>query len=59
MSNPYAEFGSRKKYLQWLADDHNLPLRTVLAIADLLGESEDFDGLVNACEDAASNQDYQ
>lgn len=51
----YLEYGaeSRAEYLEMLADDYDLPLSTVRALADVLGPSEDFDGLVTALEDAA------
>lgn len=45
-------FESREEYLSDLADTYNLDLSIVWALADLLGPNEDFDGLVNACEDA-------
>lgn len=51
----YQEQGytNRKEYLTWLAVDFGLPDETVFLLASLLGESEDFDGLVCACEDVA------
>jgi hypothetical protein len=54
MSNPYTEQGykDRADYLACLADDYGVDLDTVIAIADLLGPSEDFDGLVTAVEGA-------
>jgi hypothetical protein len=36
---------TRKAYLAGLADDYGVPLATVLVLADLLGETEDYDGL--------------
>lgn len=47
--NIYQENGyeSREDYLQCLADDYGVPYESVLIIADLLGESEMFDGLVS------------
>jgi len=45
-------YDSRDDYLQCLADDYNLPLEFVYELADLLGESEMFDGLISALEDA-------
>ena len=44
-------FESRNAYLQDLADDNGVNLETVLALADLLGPNEDFDGLVTELED--------
>jgi hypothetical protein len=51
----YTEEGyeSRRAYLDSLADDFGLDRDTVYALAGILGSSEDFDGLVIACEDAA------
>jgi hypothetical protein len=50
----YLEYGceSRAEYLAMLADEYCLSVRTVQALADVLGPVEDFDGLVCACEDA-------
>lgn len=49
----YTENGytDRKEYLDNLADDFGIDNETVYALADVLGESEDFDGLVSALED--------
>jgi hypothetical protein len=43
----YRENGykDRKEYLECIAKDYGVSLENVLAVADLLGESEDFDGL--------------
>lgn len=51
--NPYedAGFESRKEYLENLADDYGLPLDHVQALADILGPSEDFDGLISMLND--------
>lgn len=53
----YLEHGceTREEYLKQLADDNGLPLDVVQSLADVLGPTEDFDGLVNACEDAADS----
>ena len=55
--NIYIEngFESRNDYLIFLSEEYGVGLETVHALADLLGESEDFDGLVNALEDAESD----
>lgn len=52
--NPYTEMGyaDRAAYLRSLAEEYGLLIVEVEAMADLLGPSEDFDGLVNACRDA-------
>ena len=44
-------YTNRHDYLNSLAEDYGIDLNTVLAIADMLGPSEDFDGLVTALED--------
>lgn len=50
----YQEHGctSRDDYLQSLSEDYGVPLDAVLAISDVLGPDEDFDGLVSSLEDA-------
>jgi len=42
---------SRRDYLQSLADDFGVDESIVLALAGMLGASEDFDGLVTELED--------
>ena len=44
-------FATRKQYLEHLAEDFGISKGDVFAIADLLGESEDFDGLITTLED--------
>ena len=44
-------YENRKDYLESLAEDYNISFLTVLSLADILGPSEDFDGLINALED--------
>lgn len=53
--NAYKEngFNSRRDYLDDLADNMGVDKAAVYALADLLGPSEDFDGLVTALEDMA------
>jgi hypothetical protein len=46
-------YENRRAYLMGLADDFGLDPREVFAMASVLGSSEDFDGLVCACEDRA------
>lgn len=46
-------FESRKEYLLDLADNMGLDPSIVFALADMLGSSEDFDGLVTSLEDYA------
>ncbi len=45
-------YTDRKDYLQCMSDDYDVPLDVVESLADVLGESEMFDGLVSALEDA-------
>jgi hypothetical protein len=49
----YTEAGyvSRNDYLMCLAEDYGIQAGIVIGIADLLGPSEDFDGLISALED--------
>lgn len=53
----YKEQGytSRRDYLECLADDLGVDVKTVFTMADLLGPSEDFDGLVTSLEDYAND----
>jgi hypothetical protein len=44
-------FANRAAYLADLADQYGVPVATVLALADILGPNEDFDGLVTEIED--------
>ena len=55
MSNVYTQNGykNRRDYLENLADDHGVHIDTVQAVADMLGENEDFDGRVTSIEDYA------
>jgi len=46
--NGYAD---RQDYLDDLADNMGVDRSVVSALADLLGETEDFDGLVTSLED--------
>jgi len=49
--NPYTNNGyeNRSDYLESLCEEY--PRETVYALADILGPSEDFDGLVTSLED--------
>jgi len=53
----YTDHGyeNRTDYLTQLADDHGVSLDAVFAIAELLGECEDFDGLVCAVQDMSED----
>lgn len=54
MGNIYKEKGyfSRRDYLRSLADEYDLPDDVVYQAAEVLGPSEDFDGLLSMLEDA-------
>lgn len=56
--NKYAEYGkgTREDYLKGLAEDYGVDYEAVQMLADMLGPSEDFDGLINALED---NEDWR
>ena len=57
--NAYIQNGykDRDDYLQCMSDDYGMPIEVIYSLADMLGESEDFDGLVSALEDA-ENMDW-
>ena len=42
----------RAEYLEALTDEYGVSLREVLALADVLGPDEDFDGLLTSLQDA-------
>lgn len=44
-------YKDRAEYLSALSEDYGVDIETVQCLADLLGESEDFDGLISALED--------
>lgn len=44
-------YSDRQDYLDDLADNMGVARSTVYALADLLGENEDFDGLVTSLQD--------
>lgn len=45
-------FNSREEYLKDVAASTGFDEDTVFAVADMLGPSEDFDGLINCLNDA-------
>lgn len=49
----YEEYGynDRNEYLYGVAKDYGVDTETVFALADVLGEDEDFDGLIAMVED--------
>ena len=44
-------YTDKAQYLEALADNYNIDLDEVEALADLLGDTELFDGLVTSLED--------
>ncbi len=53
MTNVYKDNGyeNREDYLKGLADDFGVDEAVVFGMAEILGEDEDFDGLVCELED--------
>ena len=53
MENIYNQKGykNRKDYLVSIADEYGIEESTVFFIANILGEAEDFDGLISTIED--------
>ena len=41
----------RDAYLRELSEDYGVPMYVVRSLSDMLGPSEDYDGLVSALED--------
>jgi len=50
--NVYQEHGykDRNEYLKCLAEEYNVSYYMLLTLADALGPSEDFDGLISELE---------
>ena len=48
-------YENRGGYLKSLAEDYGIELHIVESIAGLLGENEDFDGLVTSLQDYTGN----
>lgn len=44
-------YTNREDYLEGLSEEFDIPLIEVRALADILGEDEDFDALVTQLED--------
>ena len=55
--NVYIEngFKNRTEYLENLADNFGTDKGTVFMLAEFLGQSEDFDGLITSLEDYLQN----
>lgn len=51
--NPYIENGyrSREQYFESLSEEYNVSLEVIIEMAEFMGQSEDFDGLVNMIKD--------
>ena len=45
-------YANRDDYLTCLSEDYGVSIEDVYSLAEILGENEDFDGLVCALEDA-------
>lgn len=58
--NVYKENGyeNRRDYLNCLAEDYGVSKQTVFMLAEVLGPSEDFDGLVTELSDYAEDMAY-
>ena len=50
-------YKSRTEYLHSLSDEYDVDYGTVVMLAQMLGKSEDFDGLVCALEDYDEYED--
>ena len=50
----YNGYKNRREYLNSLAEDYDVDRKTVHRMAELLGENEDFDGLITELEDFVS-----
>lgn len=57
MMDEYTRLGYKNRidYLNCLADDYGVPYSVVRTLAYLLGENEDFDGLVTSLEDCCDD----
>ena len=51
----YTQYGynNRTQYLMSISEEYGVDLGTVYAVASMLGENEDFDGLLTSLEDYA------
>jgi len=52
--NIYQQNGykDREDYLKCLSEDYGVPLEVVYTLSEMLGKTEEFDGLVSVLEDA-------
>ncbi len=44
-------YDNREEYLKSLSDQYGIDINTVFYLAEILGENEDFDGLVTQLDD--------
>lgn len=44
-------YENRQDYIQSLSEDYGIEQETVQYLADILGHTEDFDGLISSLED--------
>ena len=56
----YEENGweNREDYLRGQAENYGIEFAKVKMLADILGESEDFDGLISSLEDMEFENDF-
>jgi len=61
MEDVYKEngFDNRNDYLVFLAQEYGMSFNEVFHLANLLGENEDFDGLLSALEDEEDARDLR
>ena len=50
---------TRKEYLIGLSEDFGVPKSEVFMLASLLGESEDYDGLLSMLDDYSNGLDFE
>ncbi len=50
-------FKNRREYLENLAEETGCSKEKVFMLAQMLGSSEDFDGLVTACQDEGNTDE--
>jgi len=46
-------YENRKDYLNQLAEEYEIDVKTVYALASILGPNEDFDGLITSIQDCS------
>lgn len=52
-----AGFEGRENYLNYLSDEYGVDIDIINALAELLGPSEDFDGLISSLDDFSNTND--